>query len=83
MDISALENKLQGLLDEVEKNPSVKYTKSTLLTSKPKLSKVSKEVNLEQYFDQLRLMIKYLVFDIEATKRENKYLRKILEGQEE
>jgi hypothetical protein len=29
--------------------------------------------------DHLRLQVKYLVFDLEATKRENKYLRKMLQ----
>ncbi len=29
--------------------------------------------------DQLRLRVKYLVFDLEATRRENGYLRSMLE----
>jgi len=29
--------------------------------------------------DHLRLQVKYLVFDLEATKRENKYLRQMLQ----
>lgn len=82
MDISTLETKLQCLINEVENIPSVKSTSSSMLASSPK-QKVKKDANLEQYLDQLRLMIKYLVFDIEATKRENKYLKKILEGQED
>ena len=28
--------------------------------------------------DQLRLQLKYLLFDLEATKRENRYLRQML-----
>jgi uncharacterized protein YlxW (UPF0749 family) len=35
--------------------------------------------NLQESLDYLRLSIKYLVFDLEATRRENGYLRKILE----
>ena len=31
--------------------------------------------------DFLRLSIKYLLFDLEATRRENAYLRKMLEEQ--
>src|ERR1041384_3644568 len=34
---------------------------------------------LQESLDYLRLSIKYLVFDLEATRRENGYLRKILE----
>src|SRR5690606_7822117 len=33
---------------------------------------------LQETLDYLRLNIKYLCFDVEATKRENRYLRKVL-----
>jgi uncharacterized FlaG/YvyC family protein len=35
--------------------------------------------SLQESLDYLRLSIKYLVFDLEATKRENGVLRKMLE----
>lgn len=35
--------------------------------------------NLQESIDFLRLSIKYLLFDLEATRRENKQLRKMLE----
>ena len=35
---------------------------------------------LEETMDFLRLQVKYLVFDLEATRRENMYLRRMLEG---
>jgi chromosome segregation ATPase len=35
--------------------------------------------SLQESLDYLRLSIKYLVFDLEATRRENTYLRKMLE----
>ena len=34
---------------------------------------------LQESLDYLRLTIKYLVFDLEATRRENTYLRKLVE----
>jgi uncharacterized membrane protein len=34
--------------------------------------------DLQESLDYLRLSIKYLVFDLEATRRENEYLRKLL-----
>jgi len=37
------------------------------------------EPALEESLDRLRLQIKYLVFDLEATRRENRYLRQMLE----
>jgi predicted nucleic acid-binding Zn-ribbon protein len=36
---------------------------------------------LQESLDYLRLSVKYLVFDLEATRRENQYLRKLLEKQ--
>ena len=35
---------------------------------------------LQDSLDYLRLSVKYLVFDLEATRRENDYLRKVVEG---
>jgi predicted nucleic acid-binding Zn-ribbon protein len=37
---------------------------------------------LQESLDYLRLSVKYLVFDLEATRRENKYLRSMLSDQE-
>ncbi len=37
--------------------------------------------DLQDSLDYLRLSVKYLVFDLEATRRENQYLRKLLEKQ--
>jgi len=34
---------------------------------------------LQETLDFLRLGVKYLAFDVEATKRENAYLRKLLD----
>lgn len=34
---------------------------------------------LQKSFDYLRLSIKYMLFDLEATRRENQFLRKLLE----
>lgn len=38
---------------------------------------------LQESLDQLRLSIKYLVFDLEATRRENEHLRELLAEQDE
>jgi hypothetical protein len=37
--------------------------------------------DLQESIDFLRLSIKYLLFDLEATRRENAYLKKMLEDQ--
>jgi len=36
--------------------------------------------SIDDAIDQLRLQIKYVVFDLEATRRENKYLRQMIEN---
>ncbi len=36
--------------------------------------------DIEEMLDQVRLQIKYLLLDLEATRRENHYLREMLEG---
>ena len=38
---------------------------------------------IQESINYLRLCIKYLIFDLEATRRENNYLRKMLENQDE
>lgn len=38
---------------------------------------------LQDSLDHLRLSVKYLVFDLEATRRENQYLRRLIESQGE
>ena len=45
--------------------------------------KMKKTVSdLQESLDYLRLSIKYLVFDLEATRRENKYLREMINKQD-
>ena len=39
--------------------------------------------SLQESLDWLRLSVKYLVFDLEATRRENAYLRQMLESNSE
>ncbi len=36
----------------------------------------------EDSLNHLRLQIKYLIFDLEATRRENRYLRRMLENRQ-
>jgi len=38
------------------------------------------EAKLADALNQLRLQVKYLLFDLEATRRENRYLRQMLEN---
>lgn len=61
---------------------------------RPQLEKLAQETRLrhermkktiaelQDSLDYLRLSVKYLVFDLEATRRENKYLRSLIESQQ-
>ena len=40
----------------------------------------AKGQTLDEVVDQLQLQLKYLVFDLEATRRENNYLRRMIEN---
>ncbi|TVQ61174.1 MAG: transcriptional regulator [Phycisphaerales bacterium] len=48
--------------------------------TKDRHSRMKKTIGeLTESLDYLRLSVKYLVFDLEATRRENGYLRKMLD----
>ncbi|MFP4356455.1 MAG: hypothetical protein ACLFUJ_15175 [Phycisphaerae bacterium] len=42
--------------------------------------RVGAQPSVEDALDHLRMQLKYLMFDLEATRRENRYLRQMLEG---
>ncbi len=43
------------------------------------LPQEARQEDLDAMMDSMELLVKYLLFDIEATRRENKYLRQIIE----
>jgi predicted nucleic acid-binding Zn-ribbon protein len=82
MDEKTFQEKLVELMGEITTLPRAEREKLTQLAeqTKERHSKLRKTVNdLQESLDYLRLSIKYLVFDLEATRRENEYLRKMLE----
>ncbi len=42
-------------------------------------SDAPEKLSLEQSLEHLRMQVKYLLFDLEATRRENRYLREMLQ----
>ncbi|MCC6971529.1 MAG: hypothetical protein IT434_15040 [Phycisphaerales bacterium] len=67
-----------GQLPEGERGPLEQHA----LETQNRHDKMKKTIaDLQESLDYLRLSIKYLVFDLEATRRENQYLRKLLEAQ--
>ncbi len=82
MDEANLQEKLNELLREVGGSADLHYHKLAMLArqAREKQKKLEKSVNnLQESLDYLRICIKYQLFDLEATRRENNYLRKMLE----
>lgn len=82
MDEAKLEDKLNELVKEFGGMGNPQYRKLTALAEKAQdnRNRLQKSVdNLQESLDYLRICIKYQIFDLEATRRENKYLRKLLE----
>ena len=83
MDEIAFKGRLQELIKEIEKLPApqkelLKDLATETQDRQKQLAATAKSV--AEALDYLRLQIKYLVFDLEATRRENRYLRKMLEN---
>jgi len=83
MDETTFNNRLQELIKEIEKLPNsqkelLKDLAVETQTRQEQLAATAK--NVAEAMDYLRLQIKYMVFDLEATRRENQYLRKMLEN---
>ena len=84
MDEATFQRKLAELMGEISTLPKTERDKLTALAAQTKQRhhKLRKTVtDLQESLDYLRVAIKYLVFDLEATRRENRYLREMLERQ--
>lgn len=84
MNEETFQHKLAELVAEIGTLPHAERQKLEILAEQAKhRHKQLKETvsNLQESIDFLRLSIKYMLFDLEATRRENSYLRKMLEGE--
>ena len=82
MDETNLEDKLNELVKEFGETADPQHRKLAKFARQAQANrkKLEKSINsLQESLDYLRVCIKYQVFDLEATRRENKYLRKLLE----
>lgn len=82
MDENFFQKKLAELMGEISTLPKAEREKLTTLAhqTQQRHQKLKKTVgDLQESMDYLRLSIKYLVFDLEATRRENAYLRRMVE----
>jgi chromosome segregation ATPase len=82
MNESTFQKKLAELVAEIGTLPEAARAKLELLAeeTKQRHQKLKQTVNnLQESIDFLRLSIKYLLFDLEATRRENTQMRKMIE----
>ena len=82
MDEAKFENKLNELVNEfgTNTNPQTKKLADLARQARESHKKLKKSIsNLQDVLDYLRVCIKYQAFDLEATRRENAYLKKLLE----
>ena len=85
MDETSLEDKLRELVREFGTVADPQYRKLAILAKEARESQeqLKRSVSsLQESLDYLRVCIKYQLFDLEATRRENQYLRKLLEERE-
>ncbi len=82
MDEATFRQQLNDLVSEINLLPDSERKKLSMLAeqTRQRHEEIKKTVSsLHESIDFLRLSIKYLMFDLEATRRENKYLKKMLE----
>jgi hypothetical protein len=82
MNEQEFQTKLAELMGEISTLPQTERQKLEKLAdeTRQRHERLRQTVSsLQESLDYLRLSIKYLVFDLEATRRENGYLRKMLE----
>ena len=82
MDETTFQKRLAELLSEIATLPASQKSKLELLVADTKKKHEQFKVSatgVQENLDYLRMAIKYLLFDLEATRRENAYLRKMLQ----
>ena len=82
MDERDLHQNVNDLLTQIGSMPDSEQAKIEALANETQKrhDRIKQSVtSLQDSIDYLRLSVKYLLFDLEATRRENAYLRKILE----
>lgn len=85
MDEKTFQTKLASLMGEISTLPKAEREKLARLAdqTRERHDKMKKNMSeLQESLDYLRLSIKYLVFDLEATRRENQYLRDMMNKQD-
>jgi len=82
MNQEFFEEKLDELVRELGSLPDPAHQKLLQIAHNHKNSqkKLKNSIrSLQESLDYLRISVKYLMFDLEATRRENTYLKRLLE----
>ncbi len=81
MDENTFQKKMAELIDRIKELPGSKDGQPKADAAKaPGGQELQASLGeLQESLDYLRLSVKYLVFDLEATRRENAYLRRLVE----
>lgn len=83
MNEQDFQSKLTDLISQIDDLPEAERERLTDLAEETRArhDKMKAAIaGLQESMDYLRLSVKYLVFDLEATRRENDYLRGLLEN---
>jgi hypothetical protein len=84
MNEQDFQQRLGDLIKQIDSLPEAQRGPLTDLAreTRDRHERMKKTVaDLQESLDYLRLSVKYLVFDLEATRRENDYLRRLIESQ--
>ncbi len=85
MDEATFQKKLAELVAQIETLPESERERLRELAAETRQrhDQIQKSVRgLQESIDFLRIGIKYMLFDLEATRRENTQLRKMLENEQ-
>ncbi len=82
MDETSFQDKMNQILDRIRELPTTQAPQALEAAdgAEARRARVQTSITeLQDALDYLRLSVKYLVFDLEATRRENAYLRRMIE----
>jgi|APFre7841882793_1041355.scaffolds.fasta_scaffold02620_2 ElaB/YqjD/DUF883 family membrane-anchored ribosome-binding protein len=79
VDESSFQDKMNQILDRIRELPSTQASEAADGAETRRARVQTSVTELQDALDYLRLSVKYLVFDLEATRRENAYLRRMIE----
>ena len=82
MDDKTFQDKFTELMNRIKALPTDQRDRLEQLAeeTRHRRDRIQESVGeLQESLDYIRLSVKYLVFDLEATRRENAYLRRLIE----